>query len=210
MLLTPFHLLVSLSTSARLCTCLFGLRSRPRGLINLTVAEADVRVRVRGRVVSVHRQRGQVRVVSVVAATETTNRRISAAALSFLIKELNLTTCGYYPSRVPFSRWHGFLCIVAVAPLPYINPRQMRLGFTKFLRLGRANARRFRFRASFQSAGAIASRSFRRRAIALLCFRRSLRSLSLRCDNRCRSRCPCTRPRAKRQRPSSTETGTRR
>ena len=48
-----------------------------------------------------------------------------------LFKELNLTTGGYYPSRVPFSRWHGFLCIVAVAPLPYINPRQTCLGFTK-------------------------------------------------------------------------------
>ena len=41
----------------------------------------------------------------------------------------------------------------------------MRMGFTKFLLLGRADARRFRFRASFQSAGAIASRGFRRRAL---------------------------------------------
>ena len=52
----------------------------------VSVAEADVRVRVRVRIVSVHRQRRQVRVVSVVAAAETTNRRISAAALSFLLK----------------------------------------------------------------------------------------------------------------------------
>ena len=51
-----------------------------------------------------------------------------------LFKELNLTTGGYYPSRVPFSRWHGFLCIVAVAPLPYINPRQSCLRFTIFYR----------------------------------------------------------------------------
>ena len=116
-----------------------------------------------------------------------------------LFKELNLTTGGYYPSRVPFSRWHGFLCIVAVAPLPYINPRQMRLGFTKFLRMGRADARRFRFRASFQSAGAIASRSFRR----------SLRSLSLRYDNRCRSRSSCPRSRARGPRSTSTGTGSR-
>lgn len=113
-----------------------------------------------------------------------------------LFKELNLTTGGYYPSRVPFGRWHGFLYIVAVAPLPYINPRQSCLRFTIFLP-SRADARRFRFRASFQSAGAIASRSFRRRAVALLCFRRSLRSLSLRYDNRCRSRCSRTRSRAR-------------
>ena len=48
-----------------------------------SVAAADVRVRVRGRIVSVHRQRGQVRVVSVVAAPEATDRPYSAAALSF-------------------------------------------------------------------------------------------------------------------------------
>ena len=47
-----------------------------------------------------------------------------------LFKELNLTTGGYYPSRVPFGQWHGFLCIVAVAPLPYINPSKCLLGFT--------------------------------------------------------------------------------
>ena len=119
--------------------------------------------------------------------------------LIILVKELNLTTGGYYPSRVPFSRWHGFLCIVAVAPLPYINPRQSCLRFTIFLP-SRADARRFRFRSSFQSAGAIASRSFRR----------SLRSLSLRYDNRCRSRCSRPRPRARRKRPAKAGTGTRR
>ena len=47
----------------------------------VTVAEADVRVRVRGRVVRVHRQRRQVRVVSVVTAEKATNRPYSAAAL---------------------------------------------------------------------------------------------------------------------------------
>ena len=47
----------------------------------VTVAEADVRVRVRGRIVRVHRQRGQVRVVSVVATPEATDRPYSAAAL---------------------------------------------------------------------------------------------------------------------------------
>ena len=47
-----------------------------------------------------------------------------------LFKELNLTTGGYSYSLVPFDRWHGFLCIVAVAPLPYINPSKSLLGFT--------------------------------------------------------------------------------
>ena len=46
-----------------------------------TGAEADVRVRVRGREVRVHRQRRQVRVVSVVTAEKATNRPYSAAAL---------------------------------------------------------------------------------------------------------------------------------
>ena len=56
--------------------------------------------------------------------------------------------------------------------------------------------------------GRSATASFRRRAIALLCFRRSLRSLSLRYDNRCRSRRPRARTRASRKRSSSTGTGT--
>ena len=43
-------------------------------LIGVSCAEPDVRVRVRGRVVSVHRQRGQVRVVRVVTATEATHQ----------------------------------------------------------------------------------------------------------------------------------------
>ena len=97
------------------------------------------------------------------------------------VKELNLTTGGYYPSRVPFGRWHGFLCIVAVAPLPYINPRQMRLGFT-FLFRRRAQPLRA---AQFSFSGGLRPLVF---VVALLCFRRSLRSLSLRYDNRCRSR----------------------
>ncbi len=38
--------------------------------------ETDVRVRVRGRIVSVHRKRGQIRVVGVVATPETTDRTV--------------------------------------------------------------------------------------------------------------------------------------
>ena len=36
--LGTFSCVVSLSSSARLCTCLFGCRSQPRGLIGVTVA----------------------------------------------------------------------------------------------------------------------------------------------------------------------------
>ena len=85
--LTPFHCVVPLSIVSEALHLPLWLQVTTarayRDYCCVSVAEADVRVRVRGRVVSVHRQRGQVRVVSVVAAAETTNRRISAAALSF-------------------------------------------------------------------------------------------------------------------------------
>ena len=58
------------------------------------------------------------------------NPRTSVSAAALLFKELNLTTGGYSDSLVPFDRWHGFMCIVAVAPLPYINPSKCLLGFT--------------------------------------------------------------------------------
>jgi hypothetical protein len=185
-LLTPFHLLVPLSTSARLCTCLFGLRSRPRGLIFLfgsIVAEADVRVRVRGRIVSVHRQRRQVRVVSVVAAAETTNRRISAAALSFCER-----TQPHHRRVLPFScavwpmAWISVYCGSGTAAIhkPQTNASGVYFSFSA---AGAALAGRAVF-----VFGRSATAGFRRRAIALLCFRRSLRSLSQRFDNRCRSR----------------------
>ena len=74
---------------ARLCRAVFvfalallaGLRFLFR--YAATGAEADDRVRAQGRVVRGQRQRRQVREESEVAAAETTNRRISAAALSF-------------------------------------------------------------------------------------------------------------------------------
>ena len=108
-------------TSARLCTCLFMPGQAIEGLcfVWLICAERDVRVRVRWRVVGVHVQRRQVRVVSVVATNKAANGPSSAAALSFL-KELNLTTGGYYPSLAPFGRWPGFL-ISEVAPLPLVT-----------------------------------------------------------------------------------------
>ena len=56
-------------------------QSRAYIFLSVSVAEADVRVRIRGRIVAVHRQ--QVRVVSVVAAQEATNRPVSTAAFSF-------------------------------------------------------------------------------------------------------------------------------
>lgn len=85
--LAPFPALFRSPASARLCTCLFMLRSKQsRAYVFrycVSVAEADVRVRIRGRVVRVHRQRRQVRVVSVVTTEKTTDRPYSAAALSF-------------------------------------------------------------------------------------------------------------------------------
>ena len=45
-------------------------------------------------------------------------------------KELNLTSDGYSDSLAPFGRWHWISCIVAMAPLPYINPSKSLLGFT--------------------------------------------------------------------------------
>ena len=107
--LSTFSILVPLLTSARLCTCLFGLRSRPRGLIDYVctlVAERVVRVRVRGRIVRVHRQRRQVRVVRVVTATEATHQ--PSVQPPYHSKELNLTSDGYSDSLAPFGRWHGF------------------------------------------------------------------------------------------------------
>ena len=52
----------------------FGGRFAPLVYDTTTGAEADVRARVRGRIVSAHRQRRQVRGASAAAAAETTNR----------------------------------------------------------------------------------------------------------------------------------------
>ena len=83
--LSTFSILVPLSTSARLCTCLFMLRSKQsRAYCSVccyvittcaTFAEPDVRVRIRGRVVRVDVQRRQVRVRSVVTTEETAHQR---------------------------------------------------------------------------------------------------------------------------------------
>ena len=79
--------------------------------IGLIVAEREVRVRVRGRVVSVNVQRRQVRIVSVVAAAE------SAHKGTVQLPYCNLTSGGYSDSLAPFGRWPGFMDS-AVAPLP--------------------------------------------------------------------------------------------
>ena len=125
-----------------------------RGLISycVSVAEADVRVRVRGRVVSVHRQRGQVRVVRVVAAAEATNRRDSAAAFLSCMS-LCHSDCSKNSTSPPagtpipacrLTDGMDFLCIEAVAPPPYINPSKRLMGFTDDFRGGRGCAARFR------------------------------------------------------------------
>lgn len=94
-----------------------------------TCAEADVRVRVRGRVVSVHRQRGQVRVVSVVAAAETTNRRISAAALSFC-ERTQPHQLAATPIRIPHGRLAWISVSLRVGTPLYTIPAKTLLGFT--------------------------------------------------------------------------------
>ena len=125
--LAPFPALFRSPASARLCTCLFMLRSSNRGLICccwLIVAEADVRVRVRGRVVRVHRQRRQVRVVSVVTAEKTTNRPYSAAAL---FQPHHLTG-----TPIPLCVLVGGMdfCFNDVAPHLHTMRAKFRLGFT--------------------------------------------------------------------------------
>jgi len=101
-----------------------------RGYCCVSVAEADVRVRVRGRVVSVHRQRGQVRVVSVVAAAETTNRRISAAALSFCERTQPHHLTG---TPIPLCALVGGMdfCFNDVAPHLHTMPAKCCMGFTR-------------------------------------------------------------------------------
>ena len=91
----------------------------------VTVAEADVRVRIRGRVVRVHRQRGQFRVVSVVAAEKATNRPYSAAAL---FQPHHLTG-----TPIPLCALVGGMdfCFNDVAPHLHTMRAKCRLGFTE-------------------------------------------------------------------------------
>ena len=132
--LAPFPALFRSPSSARLCTCLFMLRSKQSRAYMfrycVSVAEADVRVRVRGRVVSVHVQRRQVRVVSVVAAAKTTNRRISAVALSFYERtqphQLAATQI-----RLPHLAAGLDFCFVDVGPHLHTMLANCHLGFTR-------------------------------------------------------------------------------
>ena len=151
----------------------------------LSVAEGDVRVRVRGRVVSVHRQRGQVRVVSVVTAEKTTNRPYSAAALS-QPHQLAAT-----PIRLPPLAAGLDFCFIGAGPPLYVNRKKSRRRFTHSPAAGAAEAARFRFCAGcrpqvfdFVSCGG--------------------------CAHRCRRRCTRPRPRARSKRASPTGTGTSR
>lgn len=175
-----------------------------RNILCLTVAEADVRVRVRGRIVSVHRQRGQVRVVSVIAATEATNRRDSAAALLFLcvamsrqlFKELNLTSRRVL--RFPCALWS--LAWISDSLMSHhistINPRIVCRGLLRISAAGAANDAQFSFSALRLRSGGFSS---------------SLRSsvfVDFNADeHRCRSRCSSTRTRANSKRTTTTGTG---
>ena len=96
----------------------------------VTVAEADVRVRIRGRIVAVHRQRRQVRVVSVVAAAETTNRRISAAALSFY-ERTQPHQLAATPIRLPHLAAGLDFCFVDAGPHLHTMLANCHLGFTR-------------------------------------------------------------------------------
>ena len=84
----------------------------------LTCAETEVRVRVRWRVVTVHVQRGQIRVVSVVATDEPTGRPHSAAAFLFMSplsggvsKNSTSPARGYSDSRVLLAAGMDFCFI---------------------------------------------------------------------------------------------------
>ena len=130
--LAPFPALFRSPASARLCTCLFMLRSKQSRayiFLSVSVAEADVRTRVRGRREREHRQRRQVRVVSVVTAPEATNRRISAAALSFCERTQPHHLTG---TPIPLCALVGGMdfCFSDVAPHLHTMRSKYRHGFT--------------------------------------------------------------------------------
>ena len=179
------------------------LRSSNRGLICcywLIVAEADVRVRVRGRVVRVHRQRRQVRVVSVVTAEKATNRPYSAAAL---FQPHHLTG-----TPIPLCALVGGMdfCFNDVAPHLHTMREKCLLGFTAkneaipiagndlVFHIFAPTALRRYYSLCFRSAGAAKPRSFRFRAR----FARGFTFSTPLYDNRCRSRCTSSRTRARR------------
>ena len=89
-----------------------------------TGGEAEARVRVRGRVVRMHRQRRQVRVVSVVTAEKATNRPYSAAAL---FQPHHLTG-----TPIPLCAFVGGMdfCFNDVAPHLHTMRAKCRMGFT--------------------------------------------------------------------------------
>lgn len=157
----------------------------------VTVAEADVRVRVRGRVVRVHRQRRHVRVVSVVTAEKATNRPYSAAAL---FQPHHLTG-----TPIPLCALVGGMdfCFNDVAPHLHTMRAKCRLGFTakktrpssslemtSFFEFSAPTALRRYGCLRFHSAGAAKPRGFRFRAR----FARGFTFSTPICGNRCRSR----------------------
>ena len=184
----------------------------------LIVAEADVRVRVRGRVVSVHRQRGQVRVVSVVATAETTNRRISAAALSFCERTQPHHLTGTPILLCALVGGMDF-CFNDVAPHLHTMRAKFRLGFTakksrpspslemtSIFEFSAPTALRRYGCLRYRSAGAAEPRSFRFRAR----FARGFTFSTPLYGNRCRSRRTRSGTRARRARTPTTGTGTSR
>ena len=109
--LAPFHLLVSLSTSARLCTCLFGLRSRPRGLIFICFAQYLPKpmfvFAFEGALLAFIVNGDRFVLFALLPRRKPrTDGTVQPPYHSF--KELNLTSDGYSDSLAPFGRWPGF------------------------------------------------------------------------------------------------------
>ena len=152
--LAPFPCLFRSPSSARLCTCLFMLRPKQSRAYfisrqqNCLILAYSCRTRC-----SCSRSRAHC---SRLRTTETGsccsrcchagNRApISAAAFSFYVKELNLTTGGYSDSRVPFDRWPGFRFLRQWHRCLQKTPATC-AGVYQFFRGGRGCAARFRRR----------------------------------------------------------------
>jgi len=122
-----------------LCNCLFMPRSGNRGLINqlsicwcmaYSFAERVVRIRIRRRIVSVHRQRRQVRIVSVITTPEPAHDHCSrhlgvfsstlTARRYCRFTELSQTAIGFSASlsRQPCGVFHSILRPHSLIVLP--------------------------------------------------------------------------------------------
>ena len=129
--LSTFSILVRLSTSARLRTCLFGLRSRPRGLIficfALHVPKPMFVFAFEGALFALT-YNGDRFVLFALLPRRKPRTSVSAAALSFQRTQPHQRRLLRFACAIWSLAWIS--CIVTVAPLPYINPSKSLLGFT--------------------------------------------------------------------------------